>query len=220
MEESLEKGRIGGFEIQASSRSKAQDESTAKEVIGETSPGRLRKGGLSNRTLDMWSSERVDTRPVWDKLPSRSCMESTSLARLELPEAGKTRQGKRRKSDYFLAEEGMAAYKKKPVNSATASYLSMKAGLCCILPAYGRGHLEGKHQFNTLGTGTTDFLSFLRSLLHREEEGLICISESKRATSNSIRCLNSLPRFDYTSVMASYSCLTGITYTKRLCAYL
>lgn len=218
MEASSGERRAGRFEIQAASRAETEIRQTAEETFRENSSGRSGKSRLPNRTLDVSSSGRTDMGTVWSEISPRSCLEDTRFDGLELPKTGKALQRKGRGGHHSMAKKGMAAYKKKPANLATALYLLMKAGLCFIHPAYARGLLVVKLLFNTHGIGTIAFRPYRRLLLHRKEKGSTCIFGFKEAISNSIRCLNSRLTSDCIFAGALYLYLIDIMCIERRCA--
>jgi hypothetical protein len=138
---------------------------------------------LQNRLVDITAYRKVDTETFRYKLSYRTCLANSTKAGLELPKAREAGQRTRRTGHRILAKEGLASYKKKPVELAELPYWLMKVVLCCNQQFGVPGRQEDKRLFTIAGTEETGFRQFLLSALLPSVGGWACISPFRIATS-------------------------------------
>ena len=149
----------------------------------KTSLKRPKSKWLQNRLVDATAYRKVDTQTFRYKLPYRTRLADSSENGLELPEAREAGKRTQRAGHRSVAKEGLAAYKKKPVEPAEPLYWSMKAVLCLPRQFAAPGHQRDKHLFNIVGREGIDFRRFLLSASLHNAIGWVCISLSRTATS-------------------------------------
>jgi len=179
----LPKRRATSTEKQAASLKAMQIVPRATLKASKASLKRPKSKWLQNRLVDTAKDSAANKKAFWPILsPFRSLVCSLSYW-LELSEARKKGQRTRRASNSRLAKEGLALYKKKPVESAEPSYWSMKAVLCLPRPFAAPGHQKARHLFNIVGPEEAAYRPFLLSASLRNAIDWACISLSRTTTS-------------------------------------
>lgn len=183
LERHLRASRRGGAASKASVRCQAETFGEVSEALGENTLERAISARVSDRPLDVAACREGNREALWRKVPSRSRVASASGYELELSEAGAAGTGAQRGSDRTLAQEGLAAYKKKPVGSAQALRFLTRAALCCSLFAAGLGHRGERHRFNAVPVHGVTFLQSQRLWFPRCAAGWDSISRFTSAAS-------------------------------------
>jgi len=138
---------------------------------------------LQNRLVDATAYRKVDTQTFRYKLPYRTRLADSSENGLELSEAREAGKRTRRAGHSRLAKEGLAPYKKKPIEPAEPLYWSMKAVLCLPRQFAAPGHQRDKHLFNIVGAKEAVSRPFLLLASLHNAIGWVCISLSRTAIS-------------------------------------
>jgi len=183
LEGCIQKGWQTGSEKQTASVKAMQAIRQAVVKASKTSFKRSKSKWLQNRFVDA-AKDRTDNKKTFWPIVStfRSLVCSLSYW-LELSEARKEGQRTRRASNSLLAKEGLAPYKKKPVEPAELPYWSMKAVLCLPRPFAAPGHQKAKHLFNIVGAKEAVSRPFLLSASLHNAINWVCISLSRTPTS-------------------------------------
>jgi len=159
---------------------------TVRQATVKTSKASLKRPQskwLQNRLVDTTTYRNVDTETFRGKLSYRTRLANSTKAGLELPKTREASQRTQRTGHRILAKEGLASYKKKPVEPAELSYWSMKAVLCCNQPFAALGRQKARRPFTIAGTEETGFRRFLLSASLPNADDWACTFPFRIATS-------------------------------------
>lgn len=151
--------------------------------VSKASLKRPKSKWLQNRLVDTTAYCKADTQAFRYKLPYRTRLATSAEDGLELSEAREASKRTQRAGHSQLAKEGLASYKKKPIEPAELLYWPMKAVLCLPQPCDALGHQKARHPFTIAGTEGTAFRRFLQSVFRRCVTGSVCISLFRTAIS-------------------------------------
>lgn len=179
----VQKRRTTSTEKQAASLKTLQAIRQAVIKASKTSFERPESKWLQDRIVDAAKDCTGNKKTFWPIVSTLRCLVCSLSYWLELSEAGKEGQRTRRTSNSLLEKEGLAAYKKKPVEPAELSFWSMKVVLCLLRQFGGPGRQKDKHLFNIAGAeevGSRPFL--LLASLHSAIDW-VCIFLSRTTIS-------------------------------------
>lgn len=179
----IQKRRTKSIGKQAATFKTLQAIRQAVVKASKTSFKRPESKWLQDRIVDASEDCTADKKTVWPIISTFRCLVCSFSYGLELSEAGKKGQRTRRAGHNRLAKEGLAPYKKKPVEQAELLYWSMKAVLCSNRLFAALGHQKGKHLFNIAGAEEVASRSFLLLASLHNAIDWVCISLSKTTTS-------------------------------------
>lgn len=138
---------------------------------------------LQDRIVDTGQDRTANKKTFWPIVSTFRSLVCSFSHGLELSEAGKEGQRTRRAGNSLLAKEGLATYKKKPVEPAGLPYWSMKAVLCLPQLFAVPGHQKAKHLFNIAGAKEAACRPFLLLASLHNVIDWVCIFLSRTATS-------------------------------------
>jgi hypothetical protein len=138
---------------------------------------------LQNRLVDTAKNRTANTKAFWPIVSAFRGLVCSLSYGLQLPKTREEGARTRRAGHRTVAKEGLASYKKKPVEPAEPSYWSMNAVLCFSQLFAALGRQKDKHQFNIAGTEETGSRPFLRSVFRRCATDLVCTSPFRTAIS-------------------------------------
>lgn len=179
----LQKRRTKGTEEQAASIKAVQTVQKAAFKASKTSFERSRSKRLQNRLVDTAKSRTANKKTFWPIVSTFRSVVCPFSYGLELPKTREEGERTRRAGHRSVAKEGLASYKKKPVEPAEPSYWLMKAVLCFSQPFAAPGRQKARHLFNIAGTEETGCLLFPVSVFRRNVIGWVCTSLSRAAIS-------------------------------------
>jgi len=149
----------------------------------KTSSKRPESKWLQDRIVDAAKDCAGNKKTFWPIVSTFRCLVYSLSHWLELSEAGKKGQRTRRASNNLLAKEGLAPYKKKPLEPVEPPYWLMKAVLCLPRQFAVPGHQKAKHLFNIVGAKEAVSRPFLLSASLHNAIDWVCISLSRTAIS-------------------------------------
>lgn len=150
----------------------------------KTSLKRPESKWLQDRIVDATKDCTGNKKTFWPIVSNFRCLVCSLSHWLELSEARKEGQRTRRASNSLLAKEGLAPYKKKPVEPAEPPYWSMKAVLCLPRQFAALGRQKARHLFNIVGAEEAASRSFLLSASLHNDIDWVCISLSRTTISD------------------------------------
>ena len=157
MVEHLPAKRSAGIEAPTSVGAASQTFRSSKGKTSGTFDGGTPAIGLFHGPLDTETYRSADPKVFWSEISPLSCLEDPDHAGAELPETGKARPAKRRRSDCAVEAAEMAAYKKKPEYWGLTWFSSTKVGSCSFLTSRGHGRSGDRRRCFVISTNKTAF---------------------------------------------------------------
>ena len=183
LEGCVQKRRTTSTGKQAASVKAVQTVQQADLKASKASLERPQSKWLQDRLMDTAKNRSSDPKAFWPIVSAFRGVVCSFSHGLELPKTRKKGKGTRRAGHTTVAKEGLASYKKKPVEPAEPSHWSMKAVLCFSRQFVALGRLKGRHLFTIAGTGGTDFRQFLLSVFLPGAGDWTCTFPFRTATS-------------------------------------
>lgn len=152
--------------------SSALVEPDPEKEAGKGSASRSPVLGLLHRLVDIKAHRASDCQEISCLLSSLSYLAPASGDGLELSEAGKARQGKKRESDCALEKGGLATYKKTPKNLDSLWFSWMRVGFSWFRAFGAPGLRREKHLPCAVRVTGRRFLLSLRSGFLLKESAL------------------------------------------------
>ena len=156
VEDALRSPRAPGVESQAPSRSHAQTDGSAMRQAEWAVVAGAAKARLCQRLMDTAAGGRGDSQAFRRKVRSVRRMACAASDGLELPETRTPSEGAQRTGHCRLAQERLAAYKKKPKKAVKPLFSSMKAALCSSRRSAVPGVSEARRRSTIAGTDVID----------------------------------------------------------------
>lgn len=183
LEGCIQKRRTTSTEKQATSIKAMQTVQKAALKASKASLERPQSKRLQDRLVDTAKNRATDTKGFWPIVSTFRGLVCSFSYGLELPKTRKKGKRTRRAGHRSVAKEGLASYKKKPVEPAEPSYWSMKAVLCFSQPFAALGRQKARRPFTIAGTEGTDFRQFLLSAFLPSAGDWACTFPFRTATS-------------------------------------
>lgn len=169
---------------------------------------------LFHGPLDAKTYLPVDSKAFWSEISSVPRVEATNHAGIELPETGKTRLAKRRRSNLEVEAAEMAVYKKKPGCWERIWSSSTKVDSCSSLTSREPGRSGGRRRCSVISINKTGFLPSMPLRYPQKGSGWDFMSACAAVTSTGWTSCCSCDTFSGISEGISFSYGTAERFTN------
>jgi hypothetical protein len=178
MDEGLSGERIQRAETQNDSRASAKVAARAKRETEPALAGGPHSLWISDRFVDLTAGRANNSEELWGSISPQPCLAIAFGSGVELPEAGASGFGEKRRGDHPLEAVSLAAYKKTRKNLARTCFFSMKAAFCSFPRSPARGRPGERRPGCITATARTRFRRLVLWSSLRRGDGWLFLSRS------------------------------------------